>query len=248
MSEERDYEKEALADGWNPNFEGEGKKDAETFVKDGEKISGLLKAKNVRQDEKIDRLEQRIDSLTKTNADFKKYTDKQIKQEKDANAELIAKLEATKAQAITDGDGLAAVKADRDIQDLQVNEEVPPNNAEYEAMSRAWAEENKWYAKNRKLRAYADGIADSVIFDGYTGQGYFDELTRRTKEDFPEEFKNPNREKAGSVEDGGSKEVDDSKEHTWANLPAADKAIANRFIKDMPDFTKEQFLNQYDWE
>ena len=55
MSEERDYEAEAIKDGWNPNFEGEGKKDAKTFVEDGEKISGMLK-------NKIGHLEERIES------------------------------------------------------------------------------------------------------------------------------------------------------------------------------------------
>lgn len=239
MSEERNYEKEALADGWNPNYDGPGKKDAETFVKDGEKISGMLKSK-------IGRLEERIDSLTETNAEFKKYTDSQIKKEAEKNRRLIAELEKVKAQAITDGDGVAAIQAEKDIQNLQ--QEKPQNDdaAAYNRIAEQWASENQWYVNNKKLAAFANGIADQIAAQGYTGQAYFKELTREVKEAFPEEFENPNRSKPGSVEDGSSKV--DSKARGWANLPAEDKKQAEKFIKDIPGFTKEEFLAQYEWE
>lgn len=242
MSEERDYEAEAIKDGWNPEFDGPGKKDAKTFVEDGEKISGMLKAK-------VGRLEERIDSLTQTNAEFKKYTDKQSAKEKAENSRLIGELEQAKAQAITDGDGVAAVKADREIQELQVEE---PTNGQLQpnVAGDAWFAGNDWYAKNPMLHAQADGVADQLRAQGYDDQSelFFNELTSRVKGAFPGEFENPNRNKAGSVEGGGDKEVSGGKEQTWANLPAADKKEANRFIKDMPGFTKEQFLAQYEWE
>ena len=243
MSEERDYEKEALADGWNPNYDGENKVDAKTFVERGEKINGMLKGK-------IGRLEERIDSLTQTNAEFKKYTDAQIKKEQEKNDKLISELEKVKAQAITDGDGAAAVQAEKDIQSLQANkpQTATEQSQAYNRMAEQWANENKWYATNERLGAFADGIAERVINEGYTGQAYFNELTRRTKEAFPEEFENPNKKKPGTVESGGDKGVKDSKSRNWSNLPADAKAQAERFIKDIPGYTKEQYLEQYDWD
>ena len=240
MSEERDYEAEALADGWNPEFDGPGKKDAKTFVEDGEKISGMLKSK-------IGRLEERIDSLTHTNAEFKQYTDKQIKRERKEKETALADLERVKAQAITDGDGLAAVQAERDINALQSEEAQSPNEA-MEQMSQKWVADNPWYASNQKLGRFADGIADQIISQGFTGQAYFNELTRQVKEVFPEEFENPNRKKAGSVEDGGSKTVDGSEARTWANLPKEAKDAAKRFEKDIPGFKREDYLSTYEWE
>ena len=238
--EERDYESEALEDGWNPNYEGENKVDAKTFVERGEKISGLLKGK-------IGRLEERIDQLTETNAEFKKYTDAQIKKEQEKNQSLIQDLEKAKAQAITDGDGAAAVQAEKDIQVIQANNKNVNNNDSYNQLAQNWAEKNTWYAQNDKLGAYADGIADRIVHEGYTGQAYFNELTRRTKEAFPEEFKNPNRDKAGSVDPGGAKEVKDSKSKTWANLPEEAKAAALRFEKDIPGFDRKEYVNTYEW-
>lgn len=240
MSEERDYEKEALADGWNPDFDGPGKKDAKTFVEDGEKINGMLKSK-------LGRLEERIESLTTTNAEFRKYTDKQHEKDRQENERLIAELDKVRAQAITDGDGVAAVKAEQEIRGLQ--EEVrPQSNNGYDELAQGWATDSTWYGKNQKLTGYADGIAENIAKQGYTGKAYFKELDRQVQETFPEEFGNPKRNAPSSVEAGGDKDVGDSKAHTWANLPAADKAVANRFIKDMPGFTKEKFLAQYEWE
>lgn len=240
MSEERDYEKEAIADGWNPNFDGEGKKDAQTFVEDGEKISGMLKAK-------IGRLEDRIDSQSHTFAEFKQYTDGQRKKDAKENERLVSELEKVKAQAITDGDGVAAVNADREIQNLQGNEQ-PQEPQVYNQMAQDWASENKWYATDQKLGRYADGIADQIVAQGYTGQAYFNELTRQVKETFPEEFENPNRQKAGSVEGGGAKEVKDSKAQTWANLPDEAKDAAKRFEKDIPGFDRKDYVANYEWE
>ena len=239
MSEERDYEAEAIADGWNPNFEGEGKKDAKTFVEDGEKISGMLKSK-------IGRLEDRIDSQSHTFAEFKQYTDRQREKDAKENQRLVSELEKVKAQAITDGDGIAAVQADRDIQSLQVDE--PQESKVYSQMAQDWAADNKWYATNQKLGRFADGIADQIISQGYTGQAYFNELTRQVKETFPEEFKNPNRQKAGTVEDGGAKEVTDSKAKTWANLPEEAKAAAKRFERDIPGYDRKDYVANYEWE
>ena len=246
MSEERDYEAEARREGWKPESEWHGDppaggfKTAEQFVGDGEQISGILK-------DKIGRLEERIDSLTQTNAEFKQFTDKQFAKEHKKNEQLIADLEAAKAQAITDGDGAAAVKADREISSLQVDN-TPPDDLQFQADAQRWASENKWYATNQKLSAFADGIADRLVQQGYRGQAYWNELTRQTQENFPEEFENPNRKKAATVESGGTKEVVGSKARTWENLPKADKAAAERFIRDIPGFTKEAFVEQYDWE
>lgn len=242
MSEEsRDYEKEALADGWNPNFEGEGKVDAKTFVERGEKIQGMLKGK-------IGRLEDKLESQSHTFAEFKQYTDRQIAKEKRDKEKLISELQEVRAQAITDGDGKAAVKAEQEIESLKESNEPPADQNAYNQLAQSWANENKWYATNTKLSAFADGIADRIINEGYTGQAYFSELTRRTKEAFPDEFENPNRNKANAVESGGDKEAKDGKTQNWANLPDSAKKEANRFIKDIPGFTKEQYLSQYEWE
>ena len=244
MSEERNYEEEARPEGWVDEHEWKGDPEkhvsAQRFVERGEEINGFLK-------KKVGRLEERIDSLTQTNAEFKQFTDKQLDKEHQKNEQLIEQLEQVKAQAITDGDGAAAVKAEKDIQSLQVEPQQQPD-PELERMSREWATSNSWYGTDKDLTEYADFIFRRVLNDGFTGKGYYDELTRRVEAQHPEKFKNTNRDKAGSVEDGGAKEAPNSTARSWTNLPAEAKAAAKRFEKDIPGFKREDYVATFEWE
>ncbi|RLC55297.1 MAG: hypothetical protein DRI30_07825, partial [Chloroflexi bacterium] len=66
MSEERDYEAEAVEQGWNADFDGPNKTDAKTFVERGEQIAGILKSKNKK-------LEDRLHKLEAANVQFGEY-------------------------------------------------------------------------------------------------------------------------------------------------------------------------------
>jgi len=252
MSDEAGTEVEARKQGWRPESEWKGEpptdgfKTAEQFVKDGEQVPGILRSRIDKLEEIGEQNASRIESLTQTNAEFKQYTDKQLAKEVDKNKRLIAELEGVKAQAITDGDGAAAVKADRDIQSLQ-----PPaqeQNPELDRLAAEFTTANKWYGTDKELTEYAEFIYPRVVADGYTGKQYYVELARRVESQHPEKFKNPNRDKAGSVETDGNKEVSDSKAQTWANLPDGAKAAARQFEKDIPGFSRDDYLANYEWE
>ncbi len=243
MSEERDYEQEARADGWVTKEDWKGSEErwstAQVFVEKGEKISGILKGK-------IGRLEERIENLTQSNAEFKKYTDKQLDKERKTHKQEVERLEGERAQAITDGDGQAAVRVEREIRELDTPQQ-PLDEVAHGRLVDAWAVDNAWYATNQKLQGYADGIAERIVRQGYTGQAYFNELTRQVRETFPEEFTNPNKSKPNGVETEGSQEVK-SQGKSWDNLPAADRKIAEGFLRDIPGMTKKDYLETYEWE
>ena len=243
--EERDYEEEARKEGWVDSDEWKGDPDrhvtAQRFVERGEEINGFLK-------KKVGRLEERIDSLTQSNAEFKQYTDKQLDKEHKKSEQLIEQLEQVKAQAITDGDGAAAVKAEKDIQILQQEPQQQKPDPELERMSREWGEKNSWYGTDKELTEYAEFIYPRIIQDGFKGQGYFDELDRRIQKANPEKFKNTNRDKASAVESGGTKEASNSEARTWTNLPPEAKAAAKRFEKDIPGFKRDDYVATYEWE
>ncbi len=248
MSEERNYESEAKADGWTPKEEWKGDEskwvDAKTFVEKGEKISGILKSK-------ISRLEERVESLTESNAKFKTYTDAQMARERKKNETLIAELEKIRKEAITDGDGDAFDAADKRIKQLQQQEVAPPvdTTAEHKKLADAWTAENPWYATNEKLGRYADGVAEQIVAQGFTGKAYFDELTKKVKETFPEEFQNSARSRPNGVEEGGGQGASQgSKKHTWDNLPEEAKAAAKRFEKDIPGFSRDDYVANYEWD
>ena len=239
MSEERDYEAEASKEGWAPkeNWKGpdEKWKTAEQFVKDGENITPILRSK-------VERLEGRVEQLLSSNKESNEYMQKSRDKDRKENERLIGELEVLRTQAVTDSDGEAFQRADSQIQELRSEPEV----RQPDPVVDAWVGGNQWYGTNRKLTAFADGIADQLRATGYTGQAYFDELTKQVKETFPDDFGNPNRNRPSGVEDGGQEEGD-SKSKTFNDLPNDAKVQYAAFKRDIPGFTKEQYVENYDF-
>lgn len=248
---DRDYEAEARQDGWVPLDEWQGDpeqhKSAEQFVRDGEKITGILKSKVERYAAKTEDLEKRVQELLETNKQFGEFTKKAQERERKEKENLIKELQQARARAITDGDGEAAVKAEEDIQALRESQKETPAHDNIDPLGQEWLKSNDWYEKDDVLSAFADGIAERVVNEGYRGKAYYDELTRRTKEAFPQKFENGKRNKPASVEEGH--EVDTgSNNRTFSDLPKEAKEMFKKFERDIPGFTKEMYLEQYDWE
>ncbi len=114
-------------------------------------------------------------------------------------------------------------------------------------MAEAWLSDNSWYKTDPVLATFADGLVDRVIQEGYRDKAYYGEITKRVKEAFPERFENPKRKQPNSVEDGGEQVVV-SKDRTFDKLPKEAKSAYAMFKRDIPGFTKEQFVANYDWE
>lgn len=244
MSEEN-YEEEARKDGWVPKEEWRGDPekwtDAKTFVENGQKINGILKSK-------VERLEQALEANKQTASEFREYTQRQREKEQRELKARIEELEKERAEAVTEGDGQRFTKLDNEINELR--SEAAPKEDPIKEIAASWQSENPWYKPQSEdeMSIYADGIADRVANEGYTGRAYFNEITRRVKARFPENFDNPKRKEPASVESPGASRDRPSNGRSYDDLPPEDKAQCQRFIKEIPGFTKEQFLEQYDWD
>jgi len=245
MSEEVNYEQEARKEGWVPQDEWKGDPDkwkpAERFVEDGKNINGILRSK-------VDRLEDRVNQLLDSNKQLNEFSQRTIEKERREKEGLIEELKSARKQAITDGDGDAYERASDQIQSLQ--EDLRPAPEKLDPEAQAWLSNNSWYESNRKLHAFADGVADQLIASGYTpgSKAYFDELTNQVKETFPEEFENKNRGGAATVETPGKASGKDSNDKTFDNLPPEAKAQYEIFKRDIPEFSKDDYVANYDWE
>jgi len=242
--ETRDYEAEAREQGWvdRDAWKGDPNKhtNAQTFVERGEKIAGILK-------NRLDKQDAQIKGLQESNRQFGEYHKQTLDAQKRQNAEKVASLEGQLAQAITDGDGAAYTRVNREINDLKVDDSVPNDAGAWDQLAQGWANENPWYNENPKLRRYADGLSDEIRAQGFNGKAYFTELTRQIQEDFPDDFKNPNKDKASNVESEGQLSVTDSKDKTYDNLPAAAKRACDDFVKQ-GFMTRESYVETYEFE
>lgn len=250
MSDERNFEAEAKADGWVPldAWKGDPAKhvDAETFVKRGEEILPIVNAKLRRRDEEVQELRRTVDDLKLGNSQFREFHEKTVARERQERDAAIAQLEAVRKKAITDSDGEAFDRADRRIQELRAQ---PVKKPELNEGQRAWLAENPWYQSDKTLRALADGMSDDLATERPDLVGrreFLDELAKRVKAEMPHKFENPNRQRS-VVEDTQNRGGGNGKAKTYENLPAEAKTACDRFVRTIPGFTKERYVAEYDW-
>ena len=241
--DERDFEAEASVQGWK----ADGELGAQAFVEKGEKIAGLQKKKADRLVGDNEELTRRVQSLESSNREFGEFQKGQQDKLRKENTRLLAQLEAERATAITDGDGQAFTRIDSEISNLRQEVQQPPANG-LDAMAAQWLSENQWYNTNENLHIYADGISDIIRNDGYQGPAFYRELTRRIKDQFPQEFENPNQSKSNSVEQGSQIDTQASKEaHVYENLPKDAKAKCDQWVADGL-MSKKDYVKLYEWD
>lgn len=242
---DRDFEQEARTEGWVPKEEWKGNPDdwkpAQEFVETGDKIAGILK-------KRLGSLEQRLEAAEKANKRFGEYHKSQVAKERKKAEQTVAELKAQLAEAVSKGDGQEFTRLSNDIEQLQSAANMPPpDETEWIQMTEAWVAQNQWYVENQKLASFADGASDRIRAEGYTGQAYFSELTRRTKEAFPDEFRNKKRESDG-VEAPGTKKGNSSPgKKTFNDLPSDAKAACKQFVKE-GFMTEKEYVESYEWD
>lgn len=167
--EDFDYEKEALSLGWLPQdkWTGDPEKwaDAKSFVERGERTIPFLIKDKRELAERVRKQQEEIDRLTKDGVDFRKMMEAQRDREKAERTARIAELEEARAQAITDGDGKAAVAAEKEIQAAETAAAKLEKETKREEKQEAklhpefveWQKENSWYGEDEDLTIMANG-------------------------------------------------------------------------------------------
>lgn len=243
-----DYEAQAREDGWQPqeDWKGDPKRwvDAKTFVERGQQFLPIVQAKYRKTLETVDSLRKEVDELKAGSKEYREFADKAIARERQEKEARIAELEDLRKKAISEGDGDAFDQADRKLNELR---KEPEKNQTLSAETQAWLSENTWYSTDAVMRGIADGLSDIVAKEnpGLKGRAFLDKLSEKVQAELPHKFENQRRDMQ-TTEDNKRKPVS-KKGKTYEDLPVEAKAACERFLKQIPGFTKEAFLSQYDW-
>jgi hypothetical protein len=242
MTEERNYEQEARQEGWRPQEEWSGDPekwvDEKTFVERGEKISGILKSK-------LERVEQRLEKAERANAKFGEYHKQTIEKERKGAEARIHQLESLLAEAVDNGDGQTFTKLNREIDNLKSNMPAPPvPEVSFDPIEGEWLQKNPWYGKDPQLTAMADGVTGMVEAEGYNGKARLDEIQRRVEAAFPEKFKNPNKGKEDVVGSGSPVEDAPIKKASYKNMDKEAKDACDDFVSQ-GFMTQDEYVEQY---
>lgn len=234
---------EALAEGWRPEDEYNGKApwvDAETFVKRGREINPILKKNNDRLLAEIKALKAEVDS---SKMSVKKLEEHNASIEAKAYERALKDLKAQRREAMKQGDLDAAV----DIEDaIETMEESKPQPVAVEQAGAepkidpvftAWATQNKsWYNdQNPEMLDYANAVGLRLRRqDGdnkLVGEPFLEEILKAVKKQFPEKFTS-RREAASAVEGSSGGRSSGNGDTRMADLPAEARAAFKELAKE----------------
>lgn len=244
--------------GWHPKdeYEASGRDaskwvDAETFIKRGEESLPVLKERLRKLDGIIANQDKKLDEGNKLLRDLVKS---QTEREKKAVEKAITALKAERREAARVGDDERVEAISNEISE---QEEVlraapePPKEEKQRVETEpppeidAWVKANPWFekdaiARNAAIAAYGAYASDTSLTEVQRLAKVRSEIAKR----FPEHFSNPNRQRPAAVEAGGRQPRTNGK--GWDDIPAADRALAERLIrqgavKDKASYAKDYF-------
>ncbi len=229
-------EQEALSLGWKP--EEEFKADPANEGKKWRTAEDFMDRKSLF--DKIDSYHRQVRDLQKG---IKSLAEHNQKIEKSAYERALKELRAEKRQALENGDVIRADELDERIDEIkEQHRAVPPPQPEPQLNPEfvAWVANNKWYETDVDMRAYADGYAQQLLQQGILSpEKALPMIERKVREVFSQKFRNPNKDRAPSLETGkGSRRAD-----TFV-LTAQEEKIMNDVIRAGAPITREEYIKQ----
>lgn len=238
--------------GWNPNYAGEDKVDAATFILKSREIQETMRDHNKELREQLSNMQGSIEALKSHNERVYQADVKRMQAE-------IDDLKRQRKEAIELADVAKVDELDKQISDKQRDlskpaiEEPTPRNEIYED----WIKDNQWYLTDPEMATYAEVVAQQ--YEGVPLNRIYNLIRRKVEEVFPEKFeKETKNENATNLENlktptnkkkpiGPSSPVEsptnpgNKKNFTEADLTPEQKTIMNQFVKTGV-MTKEQYV------
>lgn len=234
-------EVEARNSGWVPKEEFHG--DPHKWVDAGEFM------RRAPLFEKIDLQTRELKEL-KRGLDALKQHHSQVRETEYKRA--LADLKAAKRDALIDGDPDKVIEIDDKLeavkeaqkqfaaeQMVEAQRAAAPDNVHPEFA--AWTKRNSWYETSRPMKAFADALGIELRASGMAPSEVLRQVEIKVKEEFPNKFRNPNRDKPGAVEGAQPKGNANTGKFTEASLSADEKRIMNTIVRTGA-ITKEQYL------
>jgi hypothetical protein len=258
-------EKEARLLGWVDKSEyrdGEHWVDAETFVKRGKEINPILRKNNETLLKKLAERDREIAEVKAVAAEFKKFTKDAAERKVKELETQIKELREQKKTAVTQGDGEAVVALDDAIDEIKEQQRAAkaevakpepkpqPETLPLDPDLVSWMEENTWFGSDMKMTRVADAIGVEIAqsYPALQGKAFLEKLNEELEEVLPAKYKKTQR--ANLVEGNttsANRPTASRSKHSYENLPSDAKAACDRYVKQGL-MTKEQYVEEYDWD
>jgi hypothetical protein len=248
--------KAAVAEGWHDQTAHEkGKNNGEflnarEFLDKSEEILPIVRGQNKKLRRRLEKAEKSIEELTATSRESNALLQRTIKREQAESERLTRELEQKRANAISEGDGQAAVAAEREIAHLKQQHTVPAYDQQsMDTITKAWLADNTWYETDEGLKQWADGRSKELAESVPAGPQRLAAIAEDARRLFPERTSAVNGEQMpGSIDPGGRSSGRPTGNKGFDDLPQDAKDAYSRFEKVIPNYSKAQYLKSYEWE
>jgi hypothetical protein len=194
--------------------------------------------------------------LTEIKTTLNQFVEFSSKAEERAYNKARRELEARIETAATNADPVAARAAMAELEQLKPEPKVEPKKVEAQTVAadpviQDWISKEEWFTKSRALNAFATDEFGELERSkpGMPKADILAEVKRRTMEKFPEKFGiNPARDNPVTVASPSGQMRTPKRGKTYDDLPADAKVACDKFVKQIPGYTREQYVKQYDWD
>ena len=264
--------REAKTQGWVEKDQYRGNPDdwvdAPQFVKRGREILPILRKNNENLMRDLQNTREQLKEFRQAAEEFKRFQAETYDRKVQELERRLQEVRATRAQAISDGDGEKVNALDEDLdatkEEIREAKEAAKAAAKPVATTtqdppkidpelQTWLDTNSsWFGQDRRLTAVANGIGESLRleFPLLKGKAFLDKLDEVLREEFPDKFDTSNKRSTprSPVETGsGRAPRQNNNARSYDNLPAEAKAACDRFVKQKL-MTREQYVADYTWE
>lgn len=243
-----EVEVKAKSMGWVPKDEFKGDpdkwRDAGEFVSRGENFLGILRDDNRKLRAEVADVRETLKLMVAHN---ERLTKRQYERE-------LKDLQAKKEEAIELGDKVQVREIEKGMLDLEAvkpvavpQQQVQPSQEDIR-MFEQFKTDNPWYLTEPEMTSYANLCAVHVEKTKPHLVGtpkYYDAVLERVKKEFPDRFTNPRRSDASAVSSGNDTSGSGKKGRNYSELPPEAKLACDKFVKQIPGYTRDQYVKEY---
>jgi hypothetical protein len=121
-----------------------------------------------------------------------------------------------------------------EVEAIKVEPTVAP---EFEA----WVGRNSWYSNSESMRAFADVVGVRLHKQGIAKDQVLVQVEKAVKKEFPEKFRNPNRDSAPAVEGSTPRQPKKDNPLDTSFMSEQDIRVMNQLVRDKV-MTKEKYI------
>jgi hypothetical protein len=226
-------EQKALSMGWRPKEEFQGSEDEFIDAKEFVRRQPLF--------EKIETQNRQIKNVTKALSQLKEHYTKV--QEAEYNRAILD-LKVQRKEALSAGDGDNFEKLDDKIKEAEQQKahlevlNTPQQQAE-EAHPEfvSWKSRNSWYDTIGYMKEFADSEGRKLHARGLAPEQVLKEVEKLVRTEFPNKFRNPNKENAPDMERSGGS----STKNSGFEMDETERKIMNDLVRQKV-MTKEEYI------